>query len=143
MMTTTIEKGDITDAMVLAACLRARYVVLKPVSVRHRYDLVIDRGKGFERVQCKTGRLVRGSIRFRAHSSQAHWKKGRHSYRGQIELFGVYCPDNDRCYLVPVDDVPETIANLRVEATKNKQATKVRFAAKYEMSNARAAKALW
>ena len=55
------------------------------------------------------------------------------SYRGEIEYFGVYCPDNDKCYLVPVDDVAKTVGILRVEPTLNNQSKGVRWAKDYEI----------
>ena len=30
-----------------------------------------------------------------------------HGYRGEADLFGVYCPDTREVYLVPVNDAPE------------------------------------
>jgi len=70
----TIEKGDLSVAMITAAFLRKQYVVLKPLSELSRYDLVIDKGSGFERVQCKTGRLRNGVIIFNTCSSTSHIK---------------------------------------------------------------------
>jgi hypothetical protein len=131
-----VEQGDISVAMVTAAFLRKRFVVLKPLSERSRYDLVIDRGKGFERIQCKTGRLYKGVVVFKTCSSLRHHKtpnnKGRH-YRGEIELFAVYCPSNDSCYLVPVDEVPLTEAALHYKEPKNNQRTGIRFAKDYAL----------
>lgn len=104
--------------MVLAALLRAGLVVLVPFGDNQRYDLVIDDGGRFYRVQCKTAHLSRagreGTILFDTCSSQAHRGKGRQGYRGQIELFGVYSPDLDRCFLVPVGDVGGVEATLRL-----------------------------
>ncbi len=125
----TKEKGDISEAMVTAAFLRSRFTVLKPIGERHRFDLVIDRGNGFERVQCKSGRLRNGAICFATCSNMAHHGGGRKDYRGQVELFGVYCSDNDMCYLVPVSDVGIAEGKLRFDPSKNGQKKNVRLAA--------------
>lgn len=133
---TPIERGDLSVAMITAAFLRSQWVVLKPLSEGHRYDLVIDRGNGFERVQCKTGRLRRGAVLFNACSSLAHHRGrnvGRRGYRGQIEIFAVYCPETDEVYVVPVQDVPENDASLRVEAPKNNQTTGIKLASDYRI----------
>lgn len=131
----TVEKGDLSVAMLTAAFLQRRFVVLKPISELSRYDLVIDRGQGFERVQCKTGRIKSGAVRFNAASSQYHHGNGigRTSYRGSIDLFGVYCPESGVSYLVPVADVGEVEGVLRVDAPKNGQSAGIRLAARYEL----------
>ncbi len=127
----TVEKGDISVAMLTACFLRKRFVVLKPVSEHSRYDLVIDRGTGFERVQCKTAVLRHGSIIFNACSIVAHkGVRGARSYRGHIDLFGVYCPATDACYLIPVNDVGKIQGYLRHDPPK-KNNRRFRLASNY------------
>jgi len=130
----TIEKGDLSVAMIIATFLKKRITVLKPLTELLRYDLVIDRGLGFERIQCKTGSLRSGVIRFKTCSTTAHHKNSvntRQSYKGQIEHFAVYCPDNDTCYLIPVDEVSNTEASLRIDLPRNKQKAGIRLASDY------------
>lgn len=130
----TVEKGDICVAMLTAAFLEKRYIVLKPLSEYSRYDLVIDRGSGFERIQCKTGRLRNGAVRFNACSSTAHHRNGTvRDYRGQADWFGVYCPDNDECYLIPVESVGLRQGALRVIDARNNQKAGVRLAAAFKL----------
>lgn len=127
-----VQKGDLTVAILTATFLRRGFVVLKPLSELMRFDLVIDRGNGFERVQCKTGRLRDGAVKFNACSSTAHHRNGkRRDYRGQIEVFGVFCPDTDQCYLIPVDDTGASHGSLRVEGSKNNQSKGIRMAETY------------
>ncbi|WP_420823878.1 group I intron-associated PD-(D/E)XK endonuclease [Sulfurifustis variabilis] len=127
--------GDITEAAVLTALLQAGKAVLRPFSENHRYDLAIDEGDGrISRVQCKTGRLKDGAIEFKTCSSQAHRGKGTRAYHGDIEYFGVYCPETGRSYLVPVTACQTTrVAKLRVEPPKNGQTKGVRPAADFEL----------
>lgn len=128
----TIEKGDLAVAMLTAKFLRKRFVVLKPISELSRYDLVIERGNGFERVQCKMGRLRDGVIYFNACSNTIDRKGGpRRSYKGEIELFGVYCHEADTCHLVPVDHVGINEGTLRTTVAKNGQKSGVRWANDY------------
>ena len=131
----TIEKGDLAVAMLTARFLQRRWTVLRPVSELSRYDLVIDRGEGFERVQCKTGRLREGAVRFNVCSSLAHHGKNKPArpYLGQVELFGVYCPENDSCYLVPVEQVGTSEGSLRVDPSKNNQVAGVRWASDHAL----------
>jgi len=56
--------GDATEAMAIARLVQAGKNVLLPFGENRRYDLVIDEGDHFVRVQCKTARLRSGAIRF-------------------------------------------------------------------------------
>lgn len=118
LMRDTKAIGDISEGMVLAELLKAGKRVLLPFGERHKYDLVIDDGGTFTRVQCKTGRLRRDTIIFSTSSvvrdSQTKKHTKRYYTRDEIDMYGVYCPENHRVYLVPVDDVAKTEGRLRV-----------------------------
>src|SRR5262249_59625863 len=88
--------------------------------------------------ECKTGRIVRGAIGFPTSSMHAPSRTGlekttRRSYRGQVDLFGVYCPENGKVYLVPVGEVPENWGWLRLVPPRNNQRKLVRWACDYEI----------
>jgi PD-(D/E)XK endonuclease len=53
------------------------------------------------------------------------------SYRGYADYIGVFCPDNGQVYLVPVADVPDRTANLRVDPPRNGQTAGLRWAKNY------------
>ena len=127
--------------MVLARLLQVYPMVLRPFGENQRYDLLIEDHDGkFIRVQCKTGRLKKGAVIFNTcsvtyhHPSNQGTKVYRHDYRDAADVFGVYCPDTDRVYIVPVDEVGTVAASLRVEPTKNSQRKRVRWASDYELS---------
>ena len=125
--------GDISQAFVTAALLRSGKIILIPFGDNQRYDLVSDGPDGFKKIQVKTGRLINGAIRFRSCSSYAHRGRARKSYKGDADLFGVYCPDNDKCYIIPVDDVGDSMVSMRISSTRNNQSKKVRLASEYEV----------
>ena len=82
--------GDRTTLAVMLALEEAGYPFLIPFGENTRYDLAIDEGSRLARVQCKTGRLRQGAVRFRACSSYAHHPNPRAPYRdylGQIDYF--------------------------------------------------------
>ena len=126
--------GIVSELKVIAALADAGYHVLIPYGDSVRYDVVIEDDEGtFARVQIKTGRLKNGAIEFNAFSSHTH--RGGVStrlYVGEVDFFGVYCPQVGRCYLMPASDV-RTYGSLRVETPKNGQAAHVRWAARYEL----------
>ena len=121
------KKGDISQAYFVARCLENDWTVAEVVGDCERYDCVIDRGNGLERVQVKTARLKNGALVFPCCSSTYHvprncsTKHAKYSYRGQIDVFGVYSPDLKTSYIVPVDEVGKREANLRIEPPKNNQ----------------------
>lgn len=137
-MPNTHSIGDRTEAIVLAHLLRSYETVLIPFGNGRRYDLVVDDGGRFLRVQCKTGSYRDGTIVFNTASSQyqgggGRSYRGRRSYRGEVDYFAVYCPPLDRTYLVPVEDVGASHGCLRVDAPKNQQQKAIRWANDYEL----------
>jgi hypothetical protein len=100
-------------------------------------DVVIDDGDRLARVQCKTGRLREGAVVFNVCSCYGHHMRPGESRRdclGQIEYFGVHCPDTAKVYLVPIDDLNvRSAARLRVEPVRNGQRSGIRDAADYEI----------
>jgi hypothetical protein len=101
--------------------------------------MIMDDNGTFYRIQCKTGRLEQDGtiIRFATASSTYHYYGGKgrewRDYRGQIEYFGVYCPQLDRAFLVPVDIVGKTGGVLRLSETKNNQSKNIHWAQDYEI----------
>ena len=131
--------GDRTTLAVMLALQGRGYDILLPFGENTRYDLVIDDGVTLSRVQCKTGRLRAGAVRFPACSSYAHHpnpKLLRRDYLGQIDYFGVYCQETAGVYLVPIADAPLTReVALRVDPSRNGQARRIRFASAYEIAS--------
>lgn len=129
--------GEKSEARIIAALLQQDLPVLKPFGDSQRYDLVTEHNGRFLRVQCKTGRLIRGAVEFPTCSSYRHRGHGTKDYRGQADFFAVYCPDNDQTYLVPVEVVGRCKCRLRVEASRNGQRNGVRPAVDYAVSSLR------
>jgi hypothetical protein len=126
--------GDVTQAQVLAALLSRGKKVLVPFGDNARYDLVVEQRGVFTRVQCKTGRIDRGAVVFAVASSQYHRGGKRSSYHGQVDAFGVFCPDNGKAYIIPIADLPlMREAKLRLTSPKNSQVKGIRWAARYEI----------
>jgi hypothetical protein len=126
--------GELSEAAVVYHLLRAGYELARPLGDNARYDLIIEDGDRFLRVQVKTGRLRGdGATLFPTCSSQAHRGRGYADYRGQCELFAVYCPETDETYLLPVDAAGGRSCSLRVRPSMNRQARGVRWAADYRV----------
>lgn len=111
--------GDISEAAVVAALLKAGYNVLMPFGDRNRYDVVIEHDGKFERVQIKTGRERRGNVVFNTKSStRRNGQRHEVGYNGQVEFFAVYDRSRDCVYMVPVDRCAASKAMLRVDKQK-------------------------
>ena len=104
-----------------------------PVGVNHRYDLVLDLGEKFVRVQCKTARIEGSCVTFSCESVRSNTKVAlRRNYRGDADLFIAYCPQTDRVYAVPVEEAGTRIM-LRLSPPANNQKLGVRWATDYEL----------
>jgi len=124
--------GDISEIKIAAALVEAGYRVFFPFGENHRYDLLAEDESGsFHRIQVKTGRLRSGVIVFRCYSVH-ETPKGliMQRYAGQIDYFGIYCPENRQCYLVPVQHVGSN-GYLRIQPCENAQRKKIRWAETY------------
>jgi hypothetical protein len=129
-----VDVGQRSEAAVLAAFVKRGYRVLTPFGVNHRYDFVIDLDDRFLRVQCKTGRLRQGAIRYNACSAQSNTRQARtRCYTGQIDLFAVFCPDTGSIYVVPIDEATQVQGTLRIAPPANSQVRRIRWAADYEL----------
>ena len=136
---TRSQKGAAAEAEIAAAAIRLRLQVLRPLGEGWRYDLVIDIGDKLLRVQCKWASRNGDVLNARCVTNR-HTPHGyvRTKYTAaQIDALGVYAPDTDRCYLIPVSEVAgRTMLSLRVEPMRNNQAQLIRWAKDYEMEHA-------
>lgn len=129
-----VDVGQRTEGAILHELIRRGYAVLVPWGVNQRYDLVLDLGHGFVRAQCKTGRLHNGAVAFYTRSIRTNTKQIlKRGYRGDADLFLVYCPENRRVYAVPVEEAPGDHMHLRISPPLNGQARRVRWACDYEL----------
>lgn len=123
----TGEKGNLSEAKILAAFVAAGYLVSVPFGSGHKYDFVVDDSTCLLRVQCKTGRVKNGVLVFNAYSQSGNGAM-KMSYRGLADLFAVLDPENDKVYLIAVNEVGVTDVSLRLAPTLNKQTHRVRWA---------------
>lgn len=124
--------GSRTEGVILAALLRAGKTVLTPFGGGHRYDLAIDDDGNLVRIQCKTARYRSGCVLFATCSITRNGDKV--GYAGAADFFGVWCPELDTVYMVPVTDVAGIEGRLRVESVRNRQSNGIRWAADYQLS---------
>ena len=129
--------GEISESAIITRFLQLGYVVLIPYGGNQRYDLVIEDSEGqFWRVQCKSARIDEGNtvLQFDTanHNVTGKNRQNRH-YRGQCDYFAVYSEKLNKVYLIPVEQVGEARANLRLMTPKNKNQYGYRMARDYEL----------
>lgn len=121
----------------MLALIDGGHEVSVPFGENTRYDLIVDRHGVLSRVQCKTGRLRDGTIRFATASTYGHLpspREVRRAYLGEIDHFGVFCPETGGVYLIPIEDVPtRASAYLRVLPPRNKQRRLIRYASDFQI----------
>jgi hypothetical protein len=117
----TGDKGNLSEARILAAFVAAGYLVSVPFGAGHKYDFVVDDSTRLLRVQCNTGQGENGVLLFNAYRQSGNGSV-KMSYRGLADLFAVLNPANDKVYLLRVEEVGVTDVSLRLTPTLNKQA---------------------
>ena len=126
------EIGARAEFAVASALNRAGCLVFVPFFNGHgRVDLVYENDAAvLRRVQCKTSHLTAGVISFWVCSNTGNQRK---DYRADADEFGVYSPELNLVYLVPVDDVPIRQARMRVDPPRNNQEHGIRWAEPYRL----------
>jgi PD-(D/E)XK endonuclease len=104
-VTNSNDKGAIAELEIAAAAVKLGVPVFKPLSEHSRADLILELGGGLIRVQCKWGHLGpnRDVVVVRIGGCRLS-PRGyvRSTYNeAEIDLFGVYCGELDRCFLLP------------------------------------------
>ena len=107
--------------------------MLLPFGVNHRYDLVIDLdGRFLRALNARRADLRNGCILFHAVSIRTNTTKALlRGYRGEADLFLVYCAETEQVYAVDVEDVGACEVKLRVAPTANNQERGIRWAGDY------------
>ncbi len=94
------------------------------------FDLVVYKDERFLRVQVKSRRIDKNggfTIGFRSSYSTSKGVQTIRVDKNDIDLYCVYCLDNDACYYFNPNDYNLTVS-FRVRMPKNNQTVKIKFA---------------
>ena len=125
-MLTTNDKGLIAELEIELAAIRLGVPVLRPLDEHARCDLGFDIGGRIWRVQCKWGRLSESKtvvcVQTRSvRRSPAGYVRSTYT-EAEIDLFGVYCGELDRCFLFPTSlAAGKHMQHLRLAPPRNNQ----------------------
>ena len=128
----TIDVGNVSEALVLAAYTDAGFLVSVPFGNGCAYDLVVDTGSRLYKIQVKTGWRQQGCLNFKGQRRiRESGHNGMRRYQvGEVDFFAVYYPHDGRIYVVPFE-VMGAYGRLRLLPVRNGQRKHVRWAADF------------
>jgi hypothetical protein len=115
----SFDKGQTTEAAVLAQLLRRGFCVALPVGVK-RFDLVVEIKGKLLKAQVKTGRRKNGLLTFNTAVTNPVKQTRRPYTKKQVDVFLVLDGKSDTIYKVPFKLVGKTECGLRLEPPKRK-----------------------
>ncbi len=92
--------GETTEAVILAHLIQRGDSVSLPFGNNQRYDMIVDRRGKLIKAQCKTGRLRNGVVVFKVSSYNGFTGEHR-DYKGEVDVFLIWCPELNTMYEVP------------------------------------------
>ena len=126
--------GDAAEAHVLASLLDAGLAVAVPWGENRRYDLIVEHGGRFWRVQVKAARLKAGAIKCCLTST--HKKDGRWVHTGYFDdadVIMIYCPSYGHVLVLGITpDTPDDVS-FRIHKPRNGQRRRIRRAEDYHL----------
>lgn len=127
----TKQKGNFAELRIASRLAELGYTVSFPYGDAARYDLIyqVSDFGGFYTAQCKHGRLRNGCVKFSTVSTNKY--SPNKSYEYLVDKFLVFCPETNQVYSLWARNLPAGVVHLRVEPTKNNQASKVLWAKNY------------
>lgn len=140
-MNETKQKGLLTELHCQLAFTELGFLVMSPLSEDSRYDFVIDLGRHFIRVQCKTctPKPDGSAIVFTCRSTRSNTQDNvsRKYTKEEIDYFYTYYWG--KSYLVPVEECSSE-KTLRFIKPFSGQINKINFAEEYELKRVLAEK---
>jgi hypothetical protein len=129
MRQTTYDRGNISEAVVMSAYIRAGFTVSVPFGTGAPYDLTVDAGPRLCKVQVKTGWLRNGCILFKGlrRVREVHPYAVRLYDESEVDYFAVYYPPAETVYVVPLKECNGG-GCLRLAPVQNGQQKLIRWA---------------
>jgi hypothetical protein len=132
---TTDQKGAIAETAFALEAVKAGLGAFRPVAEGERYDLILDLRPELVRVQCKWGTKQGDVVSVRCYSCR-RTRTGmlRRPYTAEdIDAFGVYCLELNRCFLLPIAEFRQSsVVHLRLAPARNNQQRGIVWASNYE-----------
>ena len=132
MASKTKQIGDVGEQVLITEFIRKGITVLKPIGDNEPFDFVILINNNFLKVQAKTTEYIKNDIMiFRTSITNPHRKTNRKYTETEVDLFGLYCMENDYVGLMTMDEYTSKDTAIRIIPPKNNRMTKVKMAEDY------------
>lgn len=133
-MLNTVSIGDIGETQAIALFTKNQISVSKPLTNNTRYDLIIEKNNKLYRVQVKsTASIKDGKMEFATKTTnyvKGSWSSN-HYTKDEVDVFFLYCLENEWCGLfIPEDEIPTSLY-IRVVPPKNNQKIGIRLMEDY------------
>ena len=130
------QMGAAAEAAIAWEATKLGIPVMRPMFIDCRYDFVFELPSGLIRVQCKWAPRREDVVVVQARTCRrvADGYERRTYSPAEVDVIAVYCPDVDRCYVIPIGDIPPSgMMHLRLAPAKNNQLKRLHSAAEYEL----------
>jgi len=138
MVRDTKQIGETSEARILYELKSLGYTVSTPFGDNAKYDLIFDAGSELHRVQIKTGKLQdNGVVSFKTRTAGHNNTEGTYHKEydsDDVDLFIVFCPQNDGIYAIDIEEAPDSQMSIRTEPAGNGQTKGVNMASDYKLS---------
>jgi hypothetical protein len=127
--------GDIGQAAVTAKLLTYENIIVsKPVTDNESYDLIVDIDNILYRVQVKTTEHIKNNcMKFATNITNPFQKTSKKYNASEIDLFILYCIENQYYGLVTMNEYTSSEITLRLKMPLNNNYTNVKMAADYSL----------
>jgi len=119
------DRGDAIELRIGAELMKSGYEVYHPFVGKAPYDLVVKKNDKYYTIEVKTGRTHYEKdstyIRFDIASRKPNLypNNSRISYKGKVDFIASVNQDNFKSYIVPVNDLPNNDAKLKLDERKD------------------------
>lgn len=133
-MLNTVSIGDVGEQYAALMFSKKNCVVSKPLTNNARYDLVVEINNKLYRVQVKSTESVKdGKMIFATKTTnytKGSWSSNHYSLN-EVDMFFLYCQENDWCGLYIPEEEICTQLTIRTELPKNNQRVGIKLAEDY------------
>ena len=115
--------GELTEQIIICEFMKLDVPVSKPVGDNQPYDLIVDLNNRLYKIQSRTGRIrvkprssivMFNALSYRVNTSGVYVK----DQRSNFDYFAVYCPQNDKLYLLSSRGVKADHGRLSLSGSK-------------------------
>lgn len=135
-MLSTNQKGAIAETAIAHQAVRLGIEVYRPIVEGGRYDLIFLLSDRLLRVQCKWAPRNDDVIAVRCYSARrsSSGMLKRPYTPAEVDVIVAYCPDLDRCYVLPLELFgTRAEVQLRLAPARNNQRARVNWASDFAL----------